>query len=127
MTKTKKLRVLREIYASIPSAGCKGLCVDACSTIPVFPFELEQLEVAAGRKLPTMPAGDDVGSLLLGSAIGVPCPLLVMGRCSAYDQRPLICRAFGSVEGLRCPHGCRPVELITDAAQYGHFARVADL
>jgi uncharacterized protein len=127
VTKTKKLRVLHEIYASIPSPGCKGLCTDSCSTIPVFPFELEQLEALTGRKLPTMPVGDALAGLLLGTEIGKPCPLLVMGRCSVYDHRPLICRAFGSVEGLRCPHGCRPDELVTNAAQLRNFERVSEL
>lgn len=127
MTKSKKLRVLREIYASIPSTGCKGLCVDECTTVPVFPFELEQLEAATGRKLPTMDAGDDLGGLLLGTEVGKPCPLLVLGRCSAYDHRPLICRAFGSVEGLPCSHGCRPAELISKTDQYRNFEKVAEL
>jgi Fe-S-cluster containining protein len=127
VTKSKKLRVLHGIYASIPIAGCKGLCVDECSTIPVFPIELEQLEAVTGRKLPTIPGGDGLGGQLLGSEIGKPCPLLVMGRCSVYDHRPLICRAFGSVEGLRCPHGCRPAELVTNAAQYRNFERVSAL
>lgn len=127
MTKSKKLRVLREIYASIPSPECKGLCVAECSTVPVFPFELEQLEAATGKKLPTIEAGDDLGGLLLGSEIGKPCPLLVLGRCSAYEHRPLICRAFGSVEGLRCPHGCRPSELVTKAQQYKNFEKVSEL
>ncbi len=126
MTKSKKLRVLHEIYASIPSPDCKGLCVEACSTIPVFPIELVQLEAVAGRKLPTVFAVD-TGTALLGSEIGDPCPLLVLGRCSVYDHRPLICRAFGSVEGLRCPHGCRPVELLTNEDQFRNFERVADL
>lgn len=123
MTKTKKLRVLREIYESIPSAGCKGLCAAACSTVPVFPFELVQLEAATGRKLPTMPAGDEIGGLLLGAEIGKPCPLLVLGRCSAYEHRPLICRAYGSVDGLSCPHGCRPADLVTRDQQYKNFER----
>jgi Fe-S-cluster containining protein len=128
MTKSKKLRVLHAIYASIPSPDCKGLCADECTTVPIFPFELEQLEAALGRKVPTMTAGDEIGiPLLLGSEIGKPCPLLVLGRCSAYDQRPLICRAFGSVEGLTCVHGCRPAELVTKIEQYDHFERVSEL
>jgi Fe-S-cluster containining protein len=127
VTKSKKLRVLREIYESIPSAGCKGLCVDECTSIPVFPFELEQLEVVTGRKLPTIPGGDVIGGELLGSELGDPCPLLVLGRCSVYDHRPLICRAFGSVEGLRCPHGCRPGELLSNEEQYKNFEKVAEL
>lgn len=127
MTKSKKLRVLREIYASIPSPDCKGLCVDACTTVPVFPFELEQLEGAAGRKLPTVNAGDPLGGVILGAAIGDPCPLLVLGRCSVYEHRPLICRSFGSVEGLACPHGCRPAEMLPKDEQLKTFERVAGL
>lgn len=125
MTKSKKLRVLREIYASIPDAGCKGLCTDKCTTAPMFQIELEQLEAATGRKLPTMPTGDGAGGLLLGNEIGASCPLLVLGRCTAYDQRPLICRSFGSVEGMRCEHGCGPAELLTDVTD--RFIKVAAL
>jgi Fe-S-cluster containining protein len=124
VTKTKKLRVLREIYASIPSVGCKGLCTISCSTVPVFAIELEQLEAATGRKLPTVLIEDDQ---FLGGEIGAPCPLLVMRRCSVYDQRPLICRAFGAVEGLPCPHGCEPDKLVSKADQYRNFARVSAL
>jgi hypothetical protein len=127
VTKTKKLRVLREIYAAIPSPECKGLCADTCTTVPVFPFELLQLEAVTGRKLPTMPAGDAIGGLLLGNEIGKPCPMLVLGRCSVYEHRPLICRAYGSVEGLQCPHGCRPAELVSRDTQYGYFEKVAAL
>ena len=127
MTKSKKLRVLREIYASIPDAGCKGLCADTCTTVPMLPIELEQLEAATGRTLPTMPAGDGIGigGIILGSEIGKPCPLLVLGRCTAYDHRPLICRTFGSVQGMRCEHGCGPAELLTDVAHL--FEKVASL
>jgi uncharacterized protein len=129
VTKSKKLRVLREIYAAIPSPHCKGLCVAACSTIPVFPIELEQLEAAAGRKLPTYQMPGDVlgGERILGNEPGDPCPLLVLGRCSVYEQRPLICRAYGSTEGLRCEHGCRPDELVANTDQYRMFERVAEL
>ena len=36
------------------------------------------------------PSYDDVPALEMGS-----CPLLSDGRCSAYDDRPLMCRAYG--------------------------------
>ena len=29
-----------------------------------------------------------------------------------YDERPLICRLFGTTKTLPCPNGRRPVELI---------------
>ena len=127
MTKTKKLRVLHEIYASIPSPECKGLCTAQCTTVPVFDFELAQLEEVTGRKLPTMPAGDEIGGTLLGTEIAAPCPMLVMGRCSVYEHRPLICRAFGSVEGMRCPHGCRPAKLLSNEEVFSKFEQVEAL
>lgn len=37
------------------------------------------------------------------------CPALDdRKRCSAYDKRPMICRLWGVVETMKCPHGCRP-------------------
>jgi len=125
VTKSKKLRVLHEIYAAIPDAGCKGLCADKCTTAPMFPIELAQLEAATGRKLPTVPNVDEIGGILLGSEIGTPCPLLVLGRCTAYEHRPLICRTFGSVQGMRCEHGCGPAELLGNVAHL--FDKVSSL
>jgi len=35
------------------------------------------------------------------------CPLLTADkRCSRYDMRPLLCRLYGAVEAIPCPHGC---------------------
>lgn len=49
----------------------------------------------------------------VGPGIG-SCPALVKKRCSGYEGRPLICRLFGVAEGMPCPYGCKPFELITD-------------
>jgi hypothetical protein len=32
--------------------------------------------------------------------------------CTVYDERPLICRLFGTTKTLPCPNGRAPVELI---------------
>jgi Fe-S-cluster containining protein len=32
----------------------------------------------------------------------VPCPLLVDGRCAAYDVRPLVCRGYNSTNVAAC-------------------------
>lgn len=45
------------------------------------------------------PPGVDAGGM---------CVYLVDGRCSVYQNRPLICRMYGAVESLPCPHGCKP-------------------
>jgi len=31
-----------------------------------------------------------------------PCPMLVDNKCSVYEERPLICRAFNSFDASRC-------------------------
>lgn len=124
MTRTKKLRLLREIYASIPEVHCKGLCAEQCSTAPIAPVELDVLEKTVGRALKQ--SADPRGFTTLGD-IGAPCELLVMGRCMAYDQRPAICRVFGAAEGLRCPHGCAPDRVMTNEETARVFAAVEAL
>jgi hypothetical protein len=36
------------------------------------------------------------------------CSKKIDGRCSIYEDRPLICRLYGSVDKFACPHGCKP-------------------
>jgi len=44
------------------------------------------------------------------------CPALDVesGKCKGYEGRPRICRLFGMVEKMKCPHGCEPSRWITD-------------
>lgn len=112
MTRSKKLRVLRALHARVPEVGCKGLCVDSCTTIPMTVLERDQIEIAIGRAVTASPLED--GHVLLGD-VGAPCELLVLGRCTAYAQRPTICRLFGAADGLRCQHGCAPERRMSDA------------
>lgn len=116
-TKTKRLRVLNEIYDALPSVDCKGLCWTTCSFINITPIEQLNIEENIGRPVETVlvplvigkgvtpiikPVGDD------------KCPFLVMKRCSIYASRPLICRVYGTAEGLPCRHGCTPTAVIKD-------------
>ena len=65
----------------------------------------------------------------------VPCPLLVDGRCSVYDIRPLVCRGYNStdVDACRRAHGdvsaLVPIFAIlkdvTDGATVGSAQRLA--
>ena len=59
----------------------------------------------------------------------VPCPLLVDGRCSVYDIRPLVCRGYNSTNVDRCrqahldPEALVPIfsvlKDVTDGAMVG--------
>ncbi|MCH8619418.1 YkgJ family cysteine cluster protein [Undibacterium sp. TS12] len=42
------------------------------------------------------------------------CPHLSDKGCQVYDDRPLICRLFGTSKSLPCPHGRRPEMMIDE-------------
>lgn len=51
------------------------------------------------------------------------CPLLNPdGKCSVYEDRPAICRIWGAVEKMKCPHGCRPKKWMTRDESYAVLA-----
>ncbi len=111
-SRSKRLRVLRDVYAAVPAVGCKGLCWNACAAIPVSELELEAMEQAAGRPLARLDIEVGDAHAVVGGA-DLACPALVMRRCSIYEARPLICRLFGVAEGLECPHGCAPERVLS--------------
>lgn len=59
------------------------------------------------------------------------CPALTMlHQCGVYDVRPMICRLYGVVEGMRCTYGCMPTDgrpLLTDEQTYEYLARAHDI
>ena len=46
--------------------------------------------------------------------------------CTVYDERPLICRLFGTTQTLPCPNGRRPVELIHPRVEKQVFEYMAE-
>lgn len=97
---------LAEIYARIPSVKCKGLCQECCGPIGMSPLEMERLRGRVGEKIQPTSMGPFGFGLCSKS---LTCPLLgANGRCTVYDLRPVICRVWGAVKSMRCPHGCRP-------------------
>lgn len=125
---------LEAIYATIPSAECKGLCANTCTLIPATPQESERMRRYSGRKTVT-PSDRDLATLLRKERAGtatdadVPlCPLLRHGRCTAYIVRPTICRVWGVTEDMPCPHGCAVTpRMMTSAETKAVFAAVDDL
>jgi len=99
---------LDEIYDLIPKIECKRLCKDACGPIPMIPVEYDRLPIKVPLELQT----DDVVVLKTNSRL--ECPMLKGTSCTAYSVRPLICRLFGAVEAMRCPHGCEPERMLSD-------------
>jgi Fe-S-cluster containining protein len=103
-------QTIDEVIANAPKLGCKDGCAYCCYqsvevTIP------EAILVAATLADPT----DLRRRTVIGAARAFkglseadrrrtarPCPLLVDGKCSVYDDRPLMCRSLFVAESAHC-------------------------
>jgi hypothetical protein len=47
------------------------------------------------------------------------CPYLGVDGCEVYEERPLICRLFGTTPHLVCPRGKRPDTMINRRIELG--------
>ena len=105
-------RALAELYAKVPSINCKGLCHTSCGIIDCSTREHELIHRNGGVRIPTMMEfvkRDRQGEVIV-------CPALSQdGKCTVYDVRPMICRLWGTTEGMPCPYGCEPERVLTDA------------
>jgi Fe-S-cluster containining protein len=41
------------------------------------------------------------------------CPYCSPTGCEVYLHRPVVCRLFGAVDGMECPHGKRPAKRLS--------------
>jgi Fe-S-cluster containining protein len=95
---------LEAVYAKLPKLNCKGLCQACCGPIGLSPVEHDRM-AERGQPLPMLQDFTD-GTLFSASA---RCPQLAgNGRCTVYAVRPMVCRLWGVVESMKCPHGCVP-------------------
>lgn len=103
MKKTKRQkddeRLLLELRDMMPTVQCIPGCSDCCGPVGFAPVEKQRL--ARQGKLVAL-------SQFGITTIGADCPYLFDGRCSIYNERPLVCRLYGAVprcHPLTCPHG----------------------
>ena len=68
---------------------CRPGCSDCCGPVP---FSKEEWGRIADKR----------------KATGITCPYSSKDGCAIYSQRPIVCRIFGTVPGLPCPHGYMP-------------------
>ena len=104
------------VYARVPVLRCKGLCQDTCGPIPAAREEVRLMERAAGRAHGWQLATGQCTLLDEGT-----------GRCVCYRDRPLVCRAWGTVESSACPFGCEPDRWLTQQQFDDLQARIADV
>lgn len=92
----QKIRYLRE---QIPPFECQPGCHDCCGPVTTSAEEM--------ARLPVKSEAEHAAALA-----GLSCPHLGERGCQVYDERPLICRLFGTTPRLACPNGRRPEVMI---------------
>ena len=102
MNEREKIKAIEALYATLPKLECKGLCEECCGPVYMSRAEWDRIKIKVGHT----PAPVDGGSLV--------CPMLKNHRCTVYKVRPLICRLWGMMEAMKCPHGCTPERWVTD-------------
>jgi hypothetical protein len=101
MSKPKQGQIVRMFRAAIPTFTCVPGCTDCCGPVPASEWELKRL-----------PRLDPATRAACYTADGLSCPHQGPLGCMVYEERPLVCRLFGTVEKLPCPHGRRPAKLL---------------
>lgn len=107
-------KFLRELWAEIPSIDCQGKCANSCGPIDMSKLERELIEDRTGRTVEALPPS-------------LTCSMLKNGRCTVYSARPVICRLWGVVESMRCPHGCKPERVLSDQEGFTIMGRAMQL
>lgn len=90
----KTMRAVKALRKKIPSFKCLDGC-SACCGPTVFSGQ-EWARIQDKRR-----------------ATSLTCPYAGTNGCEIYKDRPILCRLFGTVERMKCPHGCGPKKLLT--------------
>jgi uncharacterized protein len=130
---------LEAIYAEIPRLDCQQKCQGCCGPLLVPKIEHRRIEQAG--KIVTLASLAHVELNSMWKWMGkenlaamqpdgnMSCQLLmpITGRCTVYAIRPLICRIWGCIERMRCPHGCVPERWLTETEVRRMFEKILKL
>lgn len=112
--RSEQAAALAAVYDQIPAIDCLGLCHRSCGPIRMTQLEHDTIQQRHGVDIPQT-----------GMAT---CPALtILNRCAVHPDRPVVCRLWGIVDSLPCPHGCRPATTLTDRHGYDLLAQAADI
>ncbi|ABE54793.1 protein of unknown function UPF0153 [Shewanella denitrificans OS217] len=95
-TNRKIVVYLRE---RIPTFECVPGCHDCCGPVTTSAEEMSHLPVKTDAEHDA--ALEEWNCVHLGPH-----------GCTVYEERPLICRVFGTTSNMLCPNSCRPKEMI---------------
>jgi hypothetical protein len=97
-------RKIDQLRLQIPTFACVPGCHDCCGPVTASSEELARLPVKSDAEHDAALAEFN-------------CVHLGPQGCQVYDQRPLICRLFGTTPSLPCPRGQGPEQPIEAAVE----------
>ena len=87
-------KIIKYLRKRIPTFECIPGCSDCCGPISFSKWEWAQISDKR-------------------EASSLTCPYVTKEGCVIYSQRPIMCRLFGTVPKMLCPHGCRPKKMLS--------------
>ena len=96
--------VVDRLRGCIPSFECVPGCHDCCGPVTTSSEEMSRLPVKSDAEHDA--ALDELRCVHLGP-----------NGCEVYEERPLICRLFGTTPNMPCPNGRRPENMIEPEAE----------
>jgi hypothetical protein len=92
--------IIVRLREQIPSFECVKGCHDCCGPVTTSSEEMSRLPVKSDAE------HDDALNDLR-------CVYLGPDGCTVYEDRPLICRLFGTTPRMACPNDRRPEDMVT--------------
>lgn len=111
----KRQANLKAIYDKLPKIACKGLCTNECTSLGMLRSEFVELTRVSG-KAPELDIKTERCNYLSPE-----------GRCTVYESRPFICRAYGVSDDMICYYGCRPERMMTHEESFAVLVEIAKL
>lgn len=93
---------IEELYNKIPKFTCVSGCHKCCGPVPIV-FE-EALKLQLPLKSETLPF----------NICTLRCNYESNKGCLIYENRPLMCRLYGTIKALTCTEGGKPERMLTE-------------
>ncbi|HHM9105863.1 TPA: YkgJ family cysteine cluster protein [Pseudomonas aeruginosa] len=105
-------RQIDQLRLQIPGFTCKPGCHDCCGPVTASSEEM--------ARLPVKSEAEHDAALAEWN-----CVHLGPNGCEAYEERPLICRLFGTTPNLPCPEGRGPEVPVAEQVERQVHALIA--
>tara|TARA_R110001592_G_scaffold65716_2_gene201724 strand:+ start:3717 stop:4070 length:354 start_codon:yes stop_codon:yes gene_type:complete len=91
--------IIARLRERIPTFECVKGCHDCCGPVTTSSEEMSRLPIKSDADHDA--ALNDLSCVHLGP-----------DGCTVYEERPLICRLFGTTPHMACPNGCCPEDMV---------------